>query len=88
MFKFTAAVVVPLLYVGGSAVAATASPASVPPVVTSEPVVAFPIGVGAEGPAVAAVQGRLGITVDCDYGNQTRRAVEERGERHLFAVGK
>ena len=31
--------------------------------------------VGANGPAVAAVQARLGVTVDCDFGEQTAQAV-------------
>jgi peptidoglycan hydrolase-like protein with peptidoglycan-binding domain len=35
----------------------------------------FPISNGANGPAVAAIQGRLGITVDCDFGGQTAQAV-------------
>ena len=35
----------------------------------------FPLAVGANGPAVAAVQARLGVTVDCDFGEQTAQAV-------------
>jgi hypothetical protein len=81
MFKFSAVATLPLLFLGGSAAmsaSVSAAPPSDPPAVgTTEPVVPLPIGVGAEGPAVAAIQGRLGITVDCDYGDQTRRAVEE-----------
>ena len=44
----------------------------------------FPISNGANGPAVAAIQGRLEITVDCDFGNQTSEAIRawqtERGD--------
>jgi peptidoglycan hydrolase-like protein with peptidoglycan-binding domain len=35
----------------------------------------FPISSGANGPAVAAVQGRLEISVDCNFGNQTAEAI-------------
>ena len=38
---------------------------------------AVPIGSCANGPAVAAIQGRLNITVDCDFGGQTERAVRD-----------
>lgn len=72
MYKVIAALALPLLSLGGAAVA---SAATAPP--TTSPVPPYPIGAGASGPVVAAIQGRLGITVDCDYGNQTRRAVEE-----------
>ena len=44
-----------------------------PTTTVSDPL--FPIEVGATSPAVAAIQGRLGITVDCDFGNQTEQAV-------------
>jgi peptidoglycan hydrolase-like protein with peptidoglycan-binding domain len=53
-----------------------AGPTTTAPVTTttvSDPL--FPIEVGATSPAVAAIQGRLGITVDCDFGNQTEQAV-------------
>ena len=44
----------------------------------------FPIIDGANGPAVAAIQGRLDISVDCDFGNQTAEAIRawqtERGD--------
>jgi hypothetical protein len=44
----------------------------------------FPISNGANGPAVAAIQGRLEISVDCDFGNQTAEAIRawqtERGD--------
>lgn len=75
MYKVIAALALPLLSLGGGAAAATTAPSSAPP--SAAPVPPYPIGAGASGPAVAAIQGRLGITVDCDFGNETRRAVEE-----------
>jgi peptidoglycan hydrolase-like protein with peptidoglycan-binding domain len=36
----------------------------------------LPVELGASGPVVAAIQGRLGVAVDCNFGDQTRRAVE------------
>jgi peptidoglycan hydrolase-like protein with peptidoglycan-binding domain len=36
----------------------------------------LPAELGASGPVVAAIQGRVGVAVDCAFGNQTRRAVE------------
>lgn len=72
MFQFIAALALPLVSLGGGALAE----ATAPPTTAAAPV-PYPIGVGASGPVVAAIQGRLDITVDCDYGNQTRQAVEE-----------
>src|SRR4029077_4405781 len=47
----------------------------------------LPITVGSNGPAVAAVQGKLDITVDCDFGNQTEQAVKDwQTERGHVAV--
>lgn len=69
MFRLIATVAVPvvaLVSLGGTQVEASTPP--------DDP---YPIAAGASGPAVAAIQGRLGITVDCDFGNQTARAVEE-----------
>jgi hypothetical protein len=37
----------------------------------------LPVEPGATGPVVAAIQGRIGVAVDCDFGNQTRSAVEQ-----------
>jgi peptidoglycan hydrolase-like protein with peptidoglycan-binding domain len=57
---------------------ATAAPTTAAPTTTvpgSDPL--LPVEVGADGPVVAAIQGRLGVSVDCDFGDQTRRAVEE-----------
>jgi peptidoglycan hydrolase-like protein with peptidoglycan-binding domain len=53
--------------------APTATPTTTAPI--SDPL--FPLQPGANGPAVAAIQGRLGITVDCAFGGQTRRAIEQ-----------
>lgn len=49
--------------------------------VVSAPI-GFPIEVGSNGPAVAAVQARVGANVDCAYGDQTRRAVEAWQRNH------
>lgn len=72
MHTFIIALALPLSALGGGALVEAGAPPTTSPVVSP-----YPIGVGASGPVVAAVQGRLGIAVDCDYGNQTSGAVEE-----------
>jgi hypothetical protein len=46
----------------------------------------FPISVGADDPAVAAIQTTLDITIDCDYGPHTEQAVTDWQKEHDLAV--
>ena len=83
------AAVVGTVLVGAFAAGGAAHAAEQTTTTTVAPVMdpLFPITVGSNGPAVAAVQGRLGITVDCDFGNQTANAVKDwQTERGDIAV--
>ena len=59
---------------GATTAGATTTPGPATTVPVSDSL--LPVEVGANGPVVAAIQGRVGIAADCDFGNQTRRAVE------------
>ena len=60
---------------GASTAGATTTPGQATTDPASDPL--FPVERGATGPVVAAVQARIGVAVDCAFGNQTRRAVEQ-----------
>jgi peptidoglycan hydrolase-like protein with peptidoglycan-binding domain len=84
----TLLVVTPALFVAAPGVALAATSTTEPPTTTTalpdpnDPL--FPLTEGSQGPAVAVVQQKLGITVDCDFGGQTAQAVRtwqtERGD--------
>ena len=63
---------------------------TIPPTTAGVPAAAvtnvLPIEVGSTGPAVAAVQARIGVGVDCDFGNQTSEAVENWQREHGLPV--
>jgi hypothetical protein len=65
--------------------ATTTAPSTTAAVIVGDPL--FPIAEGANGPAVAVIQQKLGITVDCDFGGQTAQAVRDwQTERGDIAV--
>jgi hypothetical protein len=54
---------------------ANGTPTTVAPSTVADPM--FPIAEGANSPAVAVIQQKLGITVDCDFGGQTAQSVRD-----------